>query len=273
MMAMELVSVRRPLPILALLAAVAVAGTAAAAQPRPAVLKLPSPLPTRTVRLPILMYHRVDRLSPSLPAITRRLTVDPADFATQMEWLKRHRYHAVTQLQVFDALELGRRLPPKPVLITFDDGYRDVLGKASPVLERLHMPATAYVITDRISAGDPSFLTWGNLRALEQRGVAIGSHTVSHLELTQLSDRQALMELRESRATLERHLRHTVQWFSYPAGAENARVVRLVEQAGYVLAVTTHPGTLQSGAHPLELHRLEILDSTRVAGLAALLGD
>src|SRR5207245_1178107 len=184
-----------------------------------------------------------------------------------MEWLKRHGYHAVTELQVFEALEHGARLPAKPVMITFDDGYRDVFGKASQTLERLHMPATAYIITDRISGPDPSFLTWGNLRALERRGIEIGSHTVTHTELTLLPDSQALAELRDSRATLERQLGHPVQWFAYPAGREDARVVGLVQEAGYVLAVTTHPGAVQHADHPLELHRFEVLDSTGVSGL------
>jgi peptidoglycan/xylan/chitin deacetylase (PgdA/CDA1 family) len=237
------------------------------------VLRLPSPLPSRTLALPILMYHRIDVVKSSLPAITQRLTVAPEDFAAQMEWLKAHGYHAVTQLQVFDALEYGAGLPSRPILITFDDGYRDVLGKASPVLERLRVPATAYIITDRVSGPDPSFLTWGNLRTLEQRGVEIGSHTVTHTELTLLSDAQALVELRQSRAALEQHLGHPVQWFAFPAGAADARVVALVRRAGYLLAVTTHPGSLQSAGDPLELHRYEILDSTHVSGLAALLGQ
>ncbi len=217
------------------------------------------------------MYHRIDSLKPSLPPITLRLTVAPNDFATQMAWLKTHGYHDVTQVQLFDALEHGARLPSRPIMITFDDGYRDVFGNASPILKRLQMPATAYVITDRISGPDSSFLTWGNLRALEQRGIAIGSHTVTHTELTLLPDAQALLELRRSRATLEKHLGHPVQWFAYPAGAEDARIVRLVREAGYVLAVTTHPGSVQHANHPLELHRFEILDSTHVSGLAALL--
>jgi len=218
------------------------------------------------------MYHRIDLLKPSLPAITLRLTVAPGDFAAQMEWLKRHGYHAITQLQAFGALEHGDPLPSKPIMITFDDGYRDVFGKASPVLERLNMPATAYVITDRISGPDPSFLTWGDLRALEQRGVAIGSHTVTHTELTLLSDTEALGELRVSRAALQSHLGHPVQWFAYPAGAENVHIVALVRKAGYVLAVTTHPGAVQDAEHPLELHRYEILDSTGAGGLASILG-
>ena len=116
-----------------------------------------------------------------------------------MEWLKQTGYHAVSAQQVFDGLELGAPLPAKPVMITFDDGYRDVLVKALPTLIRLHMPATAFVITDRISGPDPSFLTWSELRRLEQSGVAIGSHTVTHANLTSLSDAQALGELRDSR--------------------------------------------------------------------------
>src|SRR4029077_19417069 len=144
----------------------------------------------------ILMYHRVAPTLPAGPPITRRLTVASSDFAAQMEWLKRHGWHAVTQRQVFAALERGARLPRKPVAITFDDGYRDVLWNASPVLRRLHMPATEYVITDRISGGDVSFLTWPQLRRLERAGIAIGSHTVTHADLTTLSSPRALAELR-----------------------------------------------------------------------------
>jgi peptidoglycan/xylan/chitin deacetylase (PgdA/CDA1 family) len=237
----------------------------------PASLHLPATLPNRTIAVPILMYHRIDYLRPSLPQITRRLTVDPSDFAAQMRWLKGSGFHTLTQRQLFDALELGDELPPKPVVLTFDDGYRDVLGKASPVLVGLHLHATAYVITDRISGPDTSFLTWPELAILERRGLEIGSHTVHHLELPGLSDSEALRELVDSRRALEAHLHHPVQWFAYPAGAFDARTTQLVRRAGYVLAVTTKPGSLQDARRPLELHRYEILDSTGVAGLEAIL--
>ena len=234
-------------------------------------LSLPAALPSRTLRVPILMYHRIDVLRPSLPAITRSLTVAPADFAAQMRWLKAHRYHAVTQLQLFDALERGRKLPPKPVVITFDDGYRDVLFNAAPLLRRLRMPATAYVITDRISGSDVSFLSWAMLHALEQDGVEIGSHTVSHAEIPTLTDPTALRELIQSRHALELHLHHPVQWFAYPAGKFDAHSEQLVHQAGYVLAVTTQPGSAQDARLPFALHRYEVLDTTGVAGLASML--
>jgi peptidoglycan/xylan/chitin deacetylase (PgdA/CDA1 family) len=156
-------------------------------------------------------------------------------------------------------------------MITFDDGYRDVLRNAAPTLKRLAMPATAYVITSRISNGDVSFLSWPQLHALEQSGVEIGSHTMHHSELPSLSDPAALQELIQSRHALEQHLGHPVQWFAYPAGKFDARTEELVRQAGYVLAVTTQPGAAQSGRAPLALHRYEVLDTTGVRGLAALL--
>jgi peptidoglycan/xylan/chitin deacetylase (PgdA/CDA1 family) len=232
-----------------------------------------SPAGPRTLDVPILMYHRIDYLRPTLPAITRRLTVDPGDFAHQMAWLKSHRYHSITQEQLLAALRDGRPLPSKPVLITFDDGYRDVLGKASPVIRRLGLRATEYVITSRLHGTDPSFLTVPQLRVLEQRGIEIGSHTVTHADLPTLSNAQAFEELTASKRTLERAVGHPVPWFAYPYGAYDSQVVALVARAGYELAVTTQGGSCQSSAQPLELKRLEVLDSTGVAGFAAMLQE
>lgn len=213
---------------------------------RDRVLRLPTALPSRSADVPILMYHRVDVITSTLPAITRALTVSPPTVAAQMQWLHDHGFHAITRLQLFDALEHRAPLPPKP-MITFDDGYRGVLWHAAPVLARLRMPATAYVITGRISGPDPSFLTWPELRRLERLGV-VGS-----------------------RRALEDHLDRPVQWFAYPAGAETPHAARLVGEAGYVLAVTTQPGVAQKADQPFALHRYEIQDTTGVPALPACL--
>jgi peptidoglycan/xylan/chitin deacetylase (PgdA/CDA1 family) len=133
------------------------------------------------------------------------------------------------------------------------------------------MPATAFVITDRVGGRDPSFLDWAELRDLERDGFTIGSHTVHHLDLTTLSSPQAWLELTQSRQTLQQHLGVPVEWFSYPAGAEDPAVVQLVRRAGYLLAVTTQPGSTQSAREPFLLHRDEIVRSDGVAGFAALL--
>ncbi len=235
-------------------------------------LTLPATLPARTLNVPILMYHRIDVLRSTLPAITRALTVAPGDFASQMRWLASHGFHTITQEQLFAALEHRKPLPAKPIVITFDDGYRDVLYNAAPVMHRLGMRGTAFVITGRISGSDVSFLSWLQLNALEQSGIEIGSHTVHHLELPGLSDPAALQELIRSRHALELHLHHPVQWFAYPAGRFDTRTEELVRRAGYVLAVTTEPGSTQDAQAPFALHRYEVLDTTGVRGLASILG-
>jgi peptidoglycan/xylan/chitin deacetylase (PgdA/CDA1 family) len=234
-------------------------------------LTLPATLPQRQIRVPILMYHRINVSPPGTSSMERRLTVHPADFARQMRWLKQHGYRAVTQRELFDALFLGRRLAPKPILITFDDGYRDLYENASQVLAQLDMRATAYVISGRTKNGYPTFLTWRLLRQLEARGIEIGSHTATHASLPSLSDADVLRELVQSRLAFERRLGHPVQWLAYPGGAYDGRIERLAKRAGYVLAVTTEHGSVHSARRPFALPRLRVSDSTGVAGLAAML--
>jgi len=249
---------------------------AAAEQPRTDApscpLRFPNPLPTRQRAVPILMYHRVDYVKPTTPAATKALTVSPEDFRHQMAWLKRHGYHTITQRSLFNALMCGSHLRRKPIVVTFDDGYRDVYRYATPVIERFGMRAISYVITERISGEDPSFLTWKQVRRFEGRGVEFGSHTVSHASLTSLSDVGALEELVNSRKKLERKLDHRVPWLAYPYGDYDGRIEALARKAGYKLAVTTDWGSLQSASRPFALKRLRVLDSTGVSGLAAMLG-
>jgi peptidoglycan/xylan/chitin deacetylase (PgdA/CDA1 family) len=255
--------------ILALAAAAVLSVAGAIEGPKISHLQLPAVLPHRTIELPILLYHRIAPFSSALPSITQRLTVSPADFAAQMAWLVHHGYHAVTELQALNALERGAKLPRKPLMITFDDGYRDVLWNAAPVLRRLHLRATEFVITGRISGPDSSFLTWPELVRLERQGVEIGSHTITHADLPALSAARAFPELRRSRLILEQHLHRAVQWLAYPYGKTDASVVSLARKAGYLLAMTEVPGNVQSARSPFLLRRDEILDTSGVSGLAA----
>jgi len=240
------------------------------------LLTLPDPLPTRTVRVPILMYHRIAVLAGDEPAVTVDLTVDPGEFALEMQWLKDNGYTSITQMQLYNALEEGQPLPDKPVLLTFDDGYRGIATIAAPIMTRVGMVGTAYVITDRIAnlkKTAPTWMTWSQLRTLEQRGWDIGSHTVAHTEIPSMTPEAGLKTLRASRFALEKHLAHPVQWFCYPAGSVDPASVELVKKAGYVLATTTKSGDVHSAADPLQLSRIRISNNTGVRGLAAALSS
>lgn len=237
-------------------------------------LTLPDPLPVRTLDVPILMYHRVAVLHGDEVGTELDLTVDPQEFGLQMQWLADNGYQTITQLQLFNALMQGAPLPDKPVLVTFDDGYRGIATLAAPIMARHGFVGTAYVISDRIARkpkAAPSWMTWGHLRGLEAQGWDIGSHTVDHREIPGLSPTDASHELRQSRFKLERILGHPVQWFCYPAGRVDAAAVEEVRKAGYVLATTTANGRTLSAQRPLELPRIRVSNSTGVRGLAAAL--
>lgn len=233
-----------------------------------------TPIPasaSTTVRVPILMYHRVADPGPIKTEGERALNVPPADFAAQMTWLKSNGYTTVTQSQLYEALNGGTPLPDKPVLITFDDGYIDISKTVLPILKKRSMVATAYVITSRVTGPDRAFMKFKALKKIEAGGIEVGSHTVNHVDLSSLSESQLREELAGSRTVLEKGLGHPVQWLCYPAGRYSPAVEAMARSTGYLLAVTTEPGSTHSAARPYALSRVRISNTTGVSGLRAAL--
>jgi peptidoglycan/xylan/chitin deacetylase (PgdA/CDA1 family) len=192
----------------------------------------------------VLCYHEVDEdwASP--------LAVRPADFAAQATWLARHR-RVVGTSEAFGRLDRSWRLPRGEVAMTFDDGFAGIYRHALPVLRRLRLPATVYVVT-RMLHGTPDPIDWvreshpmSGLRCLtadevlEMRdsGIRFGSHTVSHRDLPTLSFREQLSELRESREALEDLLRERVDSVAYPRGLHDEVTREASRRAGYDYAL------------------------------------
>ena len=212
------------------------------------------------------MHSYATELTRSIP----RLTVEPPVFAAEMAALVRYGYHTISQRQLYAAMFAGGRLPSKPVLITADDGYEDDATEMLPVLRRLNLKATFYIVTGRI--GMPGFVTVAELGRLAEAGMDIGAHTRTHVDLTQLAPRLAREEIAGSARDLGRVVGGPVPWFAYPFGAVSPEVVRMVEGAGFALAVTTRGGTRELPGAPLELPRLEVAREMTPAGLMAELG-
>lgn len=214
------------------------------------------------VTVPVLMYHRVAPMSTATNATSYDLTVTPAQFREQMAWLKRNGYTAISQAELFRAIEDGAALPKKPVVLTFDDGYVDAVKDVLPVLEPLGWPGTFFIISSRI--GERAFLTAKQIRRLSAAGMDIGSHTVDHLELPSLSESSRAQQLTQSRKELEKVLGHPVRWFCYPAGRNDAASAASVEKAGYLLGYTTEGGSV------LQADSLSQLPRVRVSGGGSL---
>jgi hypothetical protein len=113
----------------------------------------------RQIDVPILMYHYVSNPPDDADVYRLDLSVAPSHFRQQMQYLADHHYNVVSLYDVDLALRWGAPLPPRPVVLTFDDGYRDAFSEAFPVLEEFGYTATFFVITARLDQGHPENLT------------------------------------------------------------------------------------------------------------------
>jgi hypothetical protein len=210
--------------------------------------------------VPILDYH--DLGSPPEGAPDPELYVGRDDFAKQMDWLEERGYEAVTLEQVQEAWYDGGKLPPKPIVLSFDDGYRPQFTFALPTLKE---HGWAGVLNLKAEGSD---LYESNVKAMIAAGWELAAHTIHHLNLTELGPEEVEEEVAGSRKILQREYEVPVDNFSYPEGQFDEAVVEAVEGAGYAGATTEISGFAERGK-PFELARLEVLRETRVSGLAA----
>lgn len=205
--------------------------------------------------VPVLMYHRIgydtDHPNP---------TVTPETFEMQMEFLRAHHYRVVSLSSLMEDLARGRRVPWNTVAITFDDGTVDNFNYAFPVLKRAGFPATIFMITRNVN--EPGWLSEEDLRILDESGIEIGSHTVTHAFLPKEPSPAAVrFEIEASKRRLERILGHDVRLFSYPAGGVTVGIREAVKKAGYAGAATTNYG--RSRHDPYALRRIKISERNR----------
>jgi peptidoglycan/xylan/chitin deacetylase (PgdA/CDA1 family) len=213
--------------------------------------------------VPILEYHVLG--PPPADAPYPELYVTRPDFHREMNWLDRNGYEGVTLDQVEQAWFHGGTLPRKPVVISFDDGYRPQFTYAMPELRRHGWPG---VLNLKAEGSD---LYPSNVRAMIGAGWELASHTIHHLDLTTLDPEQLREEVSGSRAVLRRRYGVAVDNFCYPSGRYDETVIAALKAAGYVGAMTEVPGEASRGV-PYELGRYEVLGSSGVAGVAADLG-
>jgi peptidoglycan/xylan/chitin deacetylase (PgdA/CDA1 family) len=213
--------------------------------------------------VPILMYHVI--ADPPAHAPYPQLFVSQRDFAGQMRWLARHGYQAVTQRDLWNHWHRGAALPPKPIVISFDDGYRSVAEAALPHMERRSWPGVLNLTVKnlRVSGGLSQF----KVRKLIAAGWELASHSLTHPDLTSLDERTLAREVTRSRSILRSRFGVAVDFFCYPAGRYDARVIRAVHRAGYLGATTTVEGLARPGM-PYELRRIRVSGSDGVDGLA-----
>lgn len=234
---------------------------------------------TEEQNIPILMYHSIS--SHASPGF-RPCIVSPETFEKHLIYLDQCRYTSVTVTQFVQAIARGGDgLPPRPVILTFDDGYADFYTDALPALQRHGFSATLYIVTafvgstsrwlQHMGEGMRPMLTWEQLGEISASGIECGAHTHTHQALDVLTLAVVRDEIVRSKELLEEHLGVQVSSFAYPFGYYTARVRQAVRMAGFASACATK-GTLSSlHDDPYTLARLAIKPDTGVHALDSAL--
>ncbi|MFD7402548.1 polysaccharide deacetylase family protein [Streptomyces sp. NPDC059866] len=200
----------------------------------------------------VAMYHSVGDCSDD----PYRITVTPERLDRQLAWLHRRGLRGVSVAELLAARSRGQRRGL--VGLTFDDGYADFVTDALPLLRRWNCGATLFVLPGRLggdNAWDPlgprkPLLTADGIRRAAAAGVEIGSHGLTHVDLTKADDPTLKSEVVESRALIAELTGARVDGFCYPYGTVDARAVAAVREAGYAYACAIDPGPL-TGPHAL----------------------
>jgi peptidoglycan/xylan/chitin deacetylase (PgdA/CDA1 family) len=185
-----------------------------------------------------------------------------------MSYLRENDYQCVSLSGAAECLTLDRPAARRAVVLTFDDGYRDFIEEAYPILRQYGFGATVFIVTQAVGglsrwAGNPEFplMNWVEIRELHHAGIEFGSHSLTHPRLTRISLAAAEQEIRNSRDALEDRLGIKAQSFAYPYGGWSPAVEKLAEQAGYGLACSMLPGNLQKPRRRFRLKRIPVSES------------
>lgn len=215
--------------------------------------------------VPILYYHSVGKDS---------LSVQPAVFRAQLSYLKDHGYRVVG-VKEWLARARNAGTAEKYVAITFDDGFESVLENALPALKEFGYSATLFIVPGYVGTtlwGDPRtrtwssekqsgriacpMMTWKQIAELGAAGMEIASHTLSHPNLTDISEEVAKREICDSKTFLEDKLGIAIEGFCYPRGCQNETLANFVRQSGYRYGCTTTLGYATPDTHRFLLPRV-----------------
>ena len=208
---------------------------------------------------PILMYHHIRANPDPNNKLEASLDVLPKNFEKQISYLAKNKYQTERLTDLFSSQD--KSTGPR-VIITFDDGYKDVITEAYPILKRYGYTATVFPIVDYV--GRDFYLTWSDLWILKTAGWEIGSHTLTHADLTKIPYTQAKEEMNQSKKILEYQMKSSIEVLSYPAGRYNSDIIGLAKEAGYRRAVTTVYGKLNYSDEDLGLKRIRISGSDQL---------
>lgn len=196
------------------------------------------------MNLPILMYHAVEAGMPS----GYGFAVSAERFERQLDIIRRTGFETITLEQLFDGLDGKAKLPRKPIVLTFDDAYRNVHEVAWPLMRERGMTGTVFVVADHVGGSNDwdqakgmprlDLMTADDLKELQDAGWEIGSHGCRHVELAKADQAQRRDEIFRSKSELASMLGISPEFYAYAYGSYCDSAKELLRQAGYRGAVS-----------------------------------
>jgi peptidoglycan/xylan/chitin deacetylase (PgdA/CDA1 family) len=214
------------------------------------------------------MYHYLS--APPIEADTIRLdlSVSPEQFESHLAFLRQAGYETISFRELIFALTEQIDLPVKPIIISFDDGYRDNYENAFPLLRKYGYSGTFFIFTQPIDANSVEYLSWEMVTEMHKAGMEFGSHSYSHPDMSGKDDEFQVFEVLASKEAIEERIGEPVRFFSYPSGRYDDLTIRVLKSANFWGAVTTHWGAEHAYRERFEMHRVRVRGNDAVGDLA-----
>lgn len=204
-------------------------------------IAVPIAVPLKSLYAPILVYHYVEYVTDERDTIRKSLNTPPHLLIKQIETLKNAGYTFVTMSELMDIMDGKTKAPLKPVVLSFDDGYRDFYTDVFPILKKYNAKAIAYVVSGFLD--QPNYMFAWQIKEIAKSGlVEIGAHTVHHYSLRGLDTLTVKYEVEQSKKDLETLLNIPIVSFAYPDGSFDDLAAKIVSEAGFKSAATTLHG-------------------------------
>ncbi|MCL5775084.1 MAG: polysaccharide deacetylase family protein, partial [Patescibacteria group bacterium] len=236
----------------------------------------PLPLPSKEhgLKLPILMYHHIGNPPPNPGKIRIDLTVSVENFRQQVKWLKDNGYTSVKFSDLYNYSVGKARLPAKPVILSFDDGYQDAFDNAVPALREQGMVGSFAIITQypATHSGTNFYADWDEIKAAYSQGMEIVSHTQDHFDRQNPKYNEKFISdnLKGSIADIQNHLGLATNVLIYPYGRYTPKYLKLAEEAGFKIGITVHSGNIVDLNNLMEVPRVRVHNSTSLEKFARL---
>lgn len=227
--------------------------------PTPSLTPEPTepPLVGFCLNVPILMYHHIQPMSIAKEKGQTGFTVDSGVFDQQIAYLTSHGYTTLKANDLVNALRSKTQLPSKSILITFDDGYKDIYDYAYPIFQKYGVKANLMIPSGLVGGAD--YLSWGQIEEMGRSGlIYYTDHTWSHYAVNNGSLDKIKYEIETSRQLLEQHSGQKIDIFTYPYGSSGSKAMQVLQEDGFQAAFSTIPGFWQCDSFIMNLHRNRI---------------